>query len=90
MFVLPPIQEIERIVSEELPSGHELVSVELVNDAGLTEGTAPFALVVNVIEHPDADLAIGVGYDIAERIRKRWAAEDVQIRITSVTKAESD
>lgn len=29
MFVLPPLADIRKIVEEELPPGHHLVSVEL-------------------------------------------------------------
>ena len=81
MFVLPPPADIRRIVEEELPPGHHLVSVELIGDPNESLGTAPFTLIVTIREESDASEAHGVGYDIAARIRKRWSGENVHVKL---------
>jgi hypothetical protein len=81
MFVLPPLADIRKIVEEELPPGHCLVSVELTGDPHESLGTAPFTLVVTIREDSHASAAHGVGHEIAERIRKRWSGENVHVKL---------
>lgn len=81
MFVLPPLEDVRRIVEEELPKGHSVASVDVVKDDALSFGTAPFTVVIKLSEESDAESADGVGYELARRLRIRWKPEDVHIRV---------
>lgn len=77
---LPELEEIRRIVLDELPEGHHLNSVELTFGA-LSEGQEPqFTVLIGLSEDPDADPAVSY-YEITRRIRERWSRDDLYVKI---------
>jgi hypothetical protein len=78
---LPALQEIRRIVEDELLEGHSLDTVELTVDTPAPGLPPMFTVLISVIENEDADEARGVGYEVTRRIRKLWARDDLFIKI---------
>ena len=67
---------------DALRPGFHLESVDLTVGT-LVEDQAPaFTVLLKISEDPDAE-GFGLGYDIAERIRKRWSRDDLYIKIES-------
>jgi hypothetical protein len=77
---LPELEDIRRIVLDELPPGHYLESVELTFGT-LGEGQEPqFTVLIGLSEDPDADPDVSY-YEITERIRQRWSRDDLYVKI---------
>jgi len=79
--VIPELEEIRRIVLDELPMGHHLEGVDLTY-GNLAEGQDPaFMVLIKVTEEPGADPGEGLAYEITRRIRERWSRDVLYVKM---------
>ena len=73
------------IVRDEVPVGHEIISVELSADR-LHEAQQPafITVVVSLRENENAQEMSGVAYEITKQIREKWSRDDLYIRIQTI------
>lgn len=77
---LQELSEIKEYVSEVLPEGFHLESVELTMST-LYAGQPPaFKVLISVTEEPNA-VGYGIVHDIGDRIRQRWSRDDLHIEV---------
>lgn len=77
---LPELEDIRRIVLDQLLPGHHLKSVEITVGT-LVEGQEPqFTVLIGLSEDPDADPDMSY-HEITSRIRERWSRDDLYVKI---------
>jgi hypothetical protein len=77
---LPELEDIRRIVLDQLLAGHHLKSVELTVGTLVEGQDQQFTVLIGLSEDPDADPDMSY-HEITSRIRERWSRDDLYVKI---------